>query len=428
LLFKNFRTLSLETKQILRILFISGLLFWSSLACMFPTLPLYLEDIGLEPFKLGIVIASFGIGVLLSRPFLGKLSDLHSRKLALLIGMSAMAIAPVGYLIPPTMPIMILVRIVHGISLAGFASAYLTFVADLVPVANRGEIMGYMSLQQPLGLSLGPIIGGGLLELTNQYAIPFIAASVLGMGAVLTACCLPKRSPLEPPAKSHRQFWRIFAKPYLRIPSIVMTLVGISVGGLQTYVSPYIRSMAVSLSPSCFFTVMAVFTFLIRCLAGSRSDHWGRGFFITYSLIFSLSAMILLYKAYNASMLIFAAILQGAGYGILVPMIAALMADRSPTRERGRSFSLCMMGFDLGLILGGPMLISAAAILASAEVETNLRLYRYLFFLAGGAIALSLLFFLAYGGGNFSQSIKFAIGRGQDIYSLNLHRQNHSLD
>ncbi len=395
---------------------------------MFPTLPLYLEDIGLEPFQLGIVIASFGIGVLLSRPVLGKLSDLHSRKLALIIGMSAMAIAPVGYLIPPTMPIMIVVRIVHGVSLAGFASAYLTFVADLVPVANRGEIMGYMSLQQPLGLAFGPIIGGGLLELTNQYAISFVAASALGIGAVLTACCLPKRSPLEQPKKSHRLFWHIFTKPYLRIPSVVMTLVGISVGGLQTYVSPYIRSMAVNLSPGWFFTVMAIFTFLIRCLAGSRSDHWGRGIFITYSLVFSLSAMILLYKAHNALTLIFAAMLQGSGYGILVPMIAALIADRSATRERGRSFSLCMMGFDLGLILGGPMLINAAAIVISGEVETNLRLYRYLFCLAGGSITLSLLLFLAYGGGSFSQSIKFAIGRGQDIYSLNLHQQNHTKD
>lgn len=420
----NIRQLPADVKRILLMLFVSGLLFWSSLSCLFPTLPLYLEDLGAKPFQLGIVMAGFGVGVLAFRPALGKLSDLRSRKSALLIGMAAMAAAPLGYWSSNWMPLLLVVRMLHGISLAGFAAAYLTLVADLTPAANRGEIMGYMSLEQPLGLALGPIVGGFLLAETGGYSIPFLAAAVLGLAATLIACYIPEKPSGQETvtaSKKTQAFWLILLSPRLRIPSLMMALVGISIGSLQTYAAPYIRAMEIELNPGLFFTVMAIFTFLIRFLAGSHSDRWGRGIFITYSLTASIIAMTLLWTAHSALVLLLAAALQGSGFGILVPMIAALMADRSPPLERGRAFSLCMMGFDLGLVLGGPLLSNVSESLGAGLVETKILVYRHLFAMATGSIALGLLLFITCNGIDFYQSIRFAIGRAPDAHALALN-------
>jgi MFS family permease len=54
-------------------------------------------------------------------------------------------------------------------------------------------------------------------------------------------------------------------------------------------------------------------------------------------------------------MFLLAGLVQGLAAGTLIPMIAALMADRSHPNERGRTFGLVMVGFDLGIAFAGPI-------------------------------------------------------------------------
>jgi MFS family permease len=394
-----------DVRQTLLKLFGSGLLFWSSLSCLFPILPLYLEDLGSTPFEIGFVMAGFGMGVLVFRPSLGRLSDLRSRKLALLIGMVAITIAPLGYWLVKSIWLLLLIRIFHGISLAAFASAYLMLVADLTPAAHRAEIIGYMSLEQPLGLSLGPAIGGLLLEVTG-YRTVFLLAAAFGISAYLLASYIPdgQGEPQPELAKNDRRFWRMLASRRVLVPAITMLLVGMSIGNLHTFAAPYIRAMKVGLNPGLFFAAIAVTTFGIRFVAGMIGDRWGRGAFMTYGLAGSSLAMLLMGIAHSAPLLLLAALLQGAGFGILVPTVAALAADRAGSRERGRVFSLCMMGFDIGMTLGGLLLGSLAEITG----------YRHLFGIAAGLIVLGLAIFMTCGARNLQESWQFALGRRCD--------------
>ena len=64
--------------------------------------------------------------------------------------------------------------------------------------------------------------------------------------------------------------------------------------------------------------------------------------------------MLLLWSANSAAAFLLAAVLEGGGGGILIPMMLALIADRSGSSERGRVFGLCMSGFDLGMATAGP--------------------------------------------------------------------------
>ncbi|MFM5959404.1 MAG: MFS transporter, partial [Dolichospermum sp.] len=101
-------------------------------------------------------------------------ADHQGRKIVLLIGMFVVAIAPLGYLVVKSVIPLMLIRAFHGISIAAFATAYTALVADITPEHRRGEVVGYMSLVSPLGVGLGPAIGG-FLQATAGYTPLFLS-------------------------------------------------------------------------------------------------------------------------------------------------------------------------------------------------------------------------------------------------------------
>ncbi|NEO00243.1 MAG: MFS transporter, partial [Moorea sp. SIO3I7] len=117
---KVFQTLEGQQRQSLLILFTVGLLFWSSLSSLLPTLPQYIQDVGGTKQQVGLVMGCFAIGLLLFRNPLGRMADLRGRKLVVIIGTSAVALAPLGYLFTQSISLLMLVRMFHGISIAAF--------------------------------------------------------------------------------------------------------------------------------------------------------------------------------------------------------------------------------------------------------------------------------------------------------------------
>jgi MFS family permease len=406
---KAFDTFDSQLRRNLLTLFTAGLLFWSSLAALLPTLPLYIEDLGVTKQQIGIVMGSFAIGMLVFRPMLGRLADERGRKILLLIGTTVATIAPFGYLAFTSIPLLILVRIFHGISLAAFTTGYSALVADLAPGENRGEIIGYMSLTAPIGLAIGPAVGG-YLQAEVGYSPLFLLSAGLAFVSLLGTIQI-----INPPIQIQRQsegeesqFWRILISPRVRVPSAVMLLTGLAVGAVHTFVSLFIKSTGVDLNAGLFFSAAAISSFSIRVFAGRASDRLGRGLFITGGIISYTLAMLLLWKANSPSTFLLAAIIEGCGGGTLVSMVTTMMADRSLPEERGRIFAISIAGFDLGIAIAAPLLGSVA------EQVGYGNMFGY------GAILtfLALLIFLTQSGKNLSDSLRFALGRGEDVYAL----------
>jgi MFS family permease len=101
---KTLNQLEPYQRQSLLVLFITGLLFWTSIAILLPTLPAYLDAIGINQQQLGLIIGAFAVGLLVTRPSLGKLADARGRKVVLLIGTAVATIAPLGYLTVTSIP------------------------------------------------------------------------------------------------------------------------------------------------------------------------------------------------------------------------------------------------------------------------------------------------------------------------------------
>ncbi len=411
-----FRGLDLELRKNLRVLFATGFLFWSSLASLLPTLPLYIQDVGGTEQQIGIVMGSFAIGLLGSRAWLGQLADRRSRKIVLLIGLSAAAIAPLCYLFVQSIPVLIAVRAFHGISIAAFATGYSALVVDLSPPQKRGELIGYMSLVNPIGLAVGPTIGG-FLQAWAGYGPLFLLASGLAILGLLFTYQVAdpsthRRETQAADAKKlsqrNNQFWSLLGSPRLRVPALIMLLVGLTFGTLSTFVPLYIQETNIQLNAGLFYTAAAIASFCVRIITGRASDRIGRGLFISISLVCYSLAMVMLWTANSAVGFLLAGTVEGLGAGILIPMMVALMADRSRFEERGRVLSLVMVGFDLGIAIAGPILGSIAAQFG----------FRNMFGISGGFAFLALVIFLTLSSKDLPHSLRFALGRGKDVYAI----------
>jgi MFS family permease len=405
-----FRTLDAQLRRNLLILFTAGLLFWSSLASLLPTLPLYIEDVGATKQQIGVVMGCFAIGLLLFRSLVGRLADQHSRKIVLLIGMGVAAIAPLGYLMVHSISLLMVIRAFHGISIAAFTTGYSALVADIAPAEKRGEVIGYMSLVNPVGMAVGPALGG-FLQAGVGYTALFLLSSGLGFIGLLCTSQITN-PPAYAPKKSDAispKFWQLLGSPRIRALSLVLLMVGLAFGALSTFAPLFIKETGVDLNPGLFYTAAALASFSVRLITGRASDRYGRGLFVTVSLVLYTLAMLMLWTANSAVTFLLAATIEGAGAGILIPMIAAMLADRSLPQERGRLFGLSMIGFDVGIAIAGPVIGSVAEQVG----------YRNIFGFASGLTFLAIIIFLTQSSKDLPHSLRFALGKGRDVYALN---------
>ncbi|MFM6010938.1 MAG: MFS transporter [Dolichospermum sp.] len=405
---KAFDTFDPALRKNLLMLFAAGLFFWSGLSSLLPTLPLYIEHIGANKQEIGIVMGSFAIGVLLIRPLVGYLADHQGRKIVLLIGMFVVAIAPLGYLVVKSIIPLMFIRAFHGISIAAFSTAYTALVTDLAPEHRRGEVVGYMSLVNPLGVGLGPALGG-FLQATAGYTPLFLSSAVLGCLGLL--CIIPIINPplaIPPINSKNDHFWQILTSPPVRIPAIVLLLSGLTLGSLHTFVSLFIKSTGVNLNPGLFFSVAAISSFICRLFIGKAADQYGRGLFVTMSLIAYSLSITCLWQANNTFMFLLGFFMEGAASGILIPMISVLITDRTLPHERGRILSISFMGFDVGLATAGAILGTFAQTFG----------YRSMFGLITALTVLAIVIFLTQSSRDIRKSLGFAFGLHQDVYAV----------
>lgn len=415
------KVLESSTKKKLIYLFLAGLLFWVSITLLLPTLPIYIQDVGGTTRQVGIVMGCFAIGLLASRGRLGKMADRRSRKIVILIGSLVAVLAPILYMLADSVFGLAAIRAFHGISIAAFTIGYSALVVDLAPVEHRGTLIGHMNLAVPIGMSIGPALGG-FLQANGKLYVPdgtgyealfalsaICAVSAFILSSQIEATSLPKVESSTNRQQSTRSFKQFVRDRALLIPAVVLLSIGLVFGTLVAFLPLFIRELGLDFNVGLFYTVVAMTSFSVRLFVGKASDRYGRGLFISAALVCYVISMLLLTMAQTPIGFILAAIAEGAGAGVLIPLTLALVSDRSYADERGKVFAFCMGGFDLGIALGGPCF---------GFLEPLLGGYRGIFALAAVLAAISLVIFMTQAGKDTEHSVNFALGKAPDVYAL----------
>jgi EmrB/QacA subfamily drug resistance transporter len=114
----------------------------------------------------------------------GTLGDRLGRKRALQAGVSIFGLASLGALVADSAGQVIAVRALMGVGAALIMPATLSIIANVFPEDERGKAIGIWAALAAIGIGLGPLTGGLLLEWFDWSAVflvnvPFAVAALL---------------------------------------------------------------------------------------------------------------------------------------------------------------------------------------------------------------------------------------------------------
>jgi multidrug resistance protein len=105
-----------------------------------------------------MLVSSFSIAQLLSAPVWGRLSDAYGRRPALLVGLTASAIAYVIFGFAHSLALLFISRLVQGAG-GGTVSVIQAYVADATEPRDRAKALGWLSAATNAGVAIGPVLG-----------------------------------------------------------------------------------------------------------------------------------------------------------------------------------------------------------------------------------------------------------------------------
>jgi MFS family permease len=170
---------------------------------IFPLLPFYVKNLGgsgVNVFGLHVgiglitsfIVSSFTVAQLLSAPLWGRFSDRVGRRPALLIALSASAIAYLIFGFAESLWVLLLSRVVQGAG-GGTVGVIQAYVADSTAPQDRARALGWLSATTNLGVALGPVLGSFAITLGKRDLMPGSAQLEMGHaapGILAAALCL----------------------------------------------------------------------------------------------------------------------------------------------------------------------------------------------------------------------------------------------
>ena len=142
-----------------------------------PLVPYYATRMGATGFAVGIIIAAFSLGQLISAPGWGRVSDHYGRRPAILMGLGLSVVAYVAFAFSNTIVLLLLSRFVQGVG-AGTVGVLQAYVADSADQEDRAKSLGWLSAATSLGVVIGPAFGS-FLTIAWGHRAPGIAAAFL---------------------------------------------------------------------------------------------------------------------------------------------------------------------------------------------------------------------------------------------------------
>lgn len=161
-----------------------------AIGLIFPILPSLIRELtSLSEIDilLGITISVFGAAQFLFSPILGVLSDRFGRRPVLIISMAGATIDYIIMVMTPFFWLIIVTRIVAGITSANMAVAT-AYITDVSTPEERPGRFGLLHAMFGLGFIIGPVIGGILGEWWVRA--PFAAAALLNFANLAFALFL----------------------------------------------------------------------------------------------------------------------------------------------------------------------------------------------------------------------------------------------
>lgn len=367
-----------RTLSLILPVYVPSLLLSAGQGILVPTLPLFAQDRFEVNFSLvSLVVAAAGLGTLISDVPAGMLIERWGRKPVMIAGTFAAAVATMlmGTAAPlaavtgifPAYVALVCLRLVAGGGSAMWNISRMAYIADVVPIADRGRALSTFGGVGRIGTFVGPFVGGLIGTWFGLEASFYVAGGLSLIGAAISIFTIHESRQATGRAGKHMQWalvgtvarrhWRdltaagsaqVFAQMIragrqLIVPLYASNTLGLSVAEIGSIVS---ISSAVDMS--------------LFLPAGILMDKLGRKFASVPSFIVLAIGMAMVPFTVDYATLLIATCVMGFGNGIGSGTMMTLGADLAPREATGEFLGVWRLIGDAGTS-GGPMAVGAIA-------------------------------------------------------------------
>lgn len=330
--------------------------------------------------------AVFAVGYL-ARPIGGMLfghfGDTFGRKKTFVATVILMAIPTFLIGVLPTYhsiglwasSLLIVLRILQGLSLGGEIPGALVFIAETVVKERRGLAIGLILIGINSGMLLGSLLGAWVTHLDNQHLmtwgwrIPFCLGGLLGVVSYILRKRMQETELFMTLLAEQKHVQIPFKEILLRYPlkviqgifvvSLGATMVSVFYLFMPTYLSIYFHY---PLSKLLTLNTINILIFSLPVLLmGHLSDRYGRKIIIYVGLAFFIVAtypLFLLFKDNNFNLVIMVTMICSLFASCVTGVFPCLLTELYPTKIRYSGTAICY-GVGFGVV-GGliPLLVT----------------------------------------------------------------------
>lgn len=303
----------------------------------------------------GLVSGIFIIGILVGRLGTGRIiEDMGSRKV-LIAGTMFFIITSASYLAAINVPLLIIIRFLHGFAYGVASTATGTIVAKIIPDARRGEGIGYYSMSQILATALGPFLGI-ILSRHVDFKVIFIVTSIVAAISFAISFVVSeptRKAPMQDQTKAVKSFQISNFLEFKAIPiSIIVLIVGFGYSVVLTFISLYSKQLHLEEAASFFFLVYAIAVIVSRPFSGRLLDVKGANYVVYPCLLIFAIGMLLLSQANHGITLLLAGAIIGLGYGNFLSCGQAISIKGAPPHRLGLATATYYIFLDVGFGVG----------------------------------------------------------------------------
>ena len=340
------------------------------------TLPFFvLRQLHGSKVEVGVVVAAISVAAVVTRPVAGRLADRHGYKLLMLGGAAAVTLAGAGYFGARNLPVLVAVRILHGVGEGTVYTAGAAWLVRLCPPERRGRVVGLYGIYMWLGITLGALLGTVAMRLLGFSAVWGLCV-VVGVAGFLAVA--PKKRPPRPEGAGVRS---AILPASTVVPGIALSLAALGYAALAAFVALHMMARGVANGIAAFnafgFTYVGV-----RLFIGNVPDRFGARQVAFWSALVEAAGLLIVALAANLPTVIIGGLVMGTGLSLLFPSLALVVINRSEESQRGAALGAFTSFWDIGIAVGAPL----AGLIAS--VSSYPAIY---YVMAGCAVASAVL-------------------------------------
>ena len=326
----------------------------------------WMQGLGIDPTWRGVLLSALFAMILVFRPLTSVVMLRHGKfwpmAISLVVCTCVMLLYPFA---TPTnaVPLILALRIVQGIALAIYSACTVGVLVECIPPGQSARGFALFSLTMLLPYSIIPAVSEEILPLVGTEANLFAWIAILGIPSFIMVLLLGKRlwrpevSGQETKGLTKKDLWNSIRHSGLAF----VNLACLSFSMTTVMAIFYIKGLCqlTGENPALFFTAYSVTIILVRVFGSQMMDTLPRHK-VSIICALVLSGCMLGFSWAPSWWFVPIACIYGLGLGLLYPLLAAAVYDRSTPEMRGINSNVMMATFDasgmLAPILGGVVL------------------------------------------------------------------------